>query len=427
MVLVWIGHRTHGGLRTVNRFNHRHLAGWLAAPATILLVLAVVVFVGRDVLFRGFVWVANSTYGALDDGTNEGIVRPTSTAASGSPDSLVAWDSLGRWGRNFVAQATTREQLVAFHGTDAALSEPVRVYVGLRTSHDAEEQAALAVRELERTGGFERSVLAVWVPTGAGWMDPDAAMALEELCAGDTAIVATQYSFLPSFFSLIVDVGKATEAGAALFNAVHERWAQLPEADRPQLIVFGLSLGAWGAEAPFVGVDAASSVANFVARADGAVIVGSKQDNPILSQLTADREPGSPVWQPVVDGGRIVRFATRGSELAGLDPAWHRPHIVYLQHPTDAVTYWGVDDFWSPAEWMDVPRGLDVPKVGGWFPIVSGIQGLADLSFQLTLPPGHGHDYRPDYVAAFASVVTPAGWTEADTARLATFLRPPDP
>ena len=40
---------------------------------------------------------------------------------------------------------------------------------------------------------------------GSGWMDPNAARALEQLHAGDTAIVAIQYSYLPSFFSLVID------------------------------------------------------------------------------------------------------------------------------------------------------------------------------------------------------------------------------
>ena len=84
----------------------------------------------------------------------------------------------------------------------------------MRSAETAEERVALAVRELERAGGFERSVIAVWVPGGSGWMDPNAARALEQLHAGDTAIVATQYSYLPSFVSLVVDSSHANESPA---------------------------------------------------------------------------------------------------------------------------------------------------------------------------------------------------------------------
>ena len=39
-------------------------------------------------------------------------------------------------------------------------------------------------------------------------------------------------------------------------------------------------------------------------------------------------------------------------------------------------------------------------------------------------PPGYGHDYRLDYVNGWTLVAPPAGWTEADTARLEQFLFP---
>lgn len=424
VALIWLGHRLIDGLAAINRFNHRFLPGWMAAPATLVLILALLAFIGRDVIVSAAVGAMNATYGAIDDGTNPGTEQPTLSTVSGSPDSLVAWDTLGRWGRDFVAQVTTHDELEAFHGADATLVDPVRVYVGLRGADDAHAQADLAVRELERAGGFDRSVLVVWTATGSGWMDPDGTRALEQVWGGDTAIVTIQYSFLPSFFSLLVDEGKAAEAGAVLFDAVHERWEQLPEDDRPQLIVFGLSLGTLGAEAPFAAADAASSVANMTARTDGALIVGSKRDNTILRQLTAERDAGSPVWQPVYDGGAHVRFVDGDPAQPGIDPSWAGPRIVYLQYPTDPVSYWGADDFWAPTAWMDHPRGYDVTSLGGWFPFVSGIGALADLAFQLSPPPGHGHDYATAYVDAWSRVVPPAGWTDADTTRLEAFLFP---
>jgi len=76
------------------------------------------------------------------------------------------------------------------------------------------------VAELERTGGFDRSVLVVATSTGTGWIDPDAAEALEMLHHGDTAIASIQYSFLPSWISFLIDLGLASEAGSELRNAV---------------------------------------------------------------------------------------------------------------------------------------------------------------------------------------------------------------
>ena len=37
--------------------------------------------------------------------------------------------------------------------------EPIRVYVGLDSASTAQERAALAVQELERTGAFDRKLL----------------------------------------------------------------------------------------------------------------------------------------------------------------------------------------------------------------------------------------------------------------------------
>ena len=421
MALVWIGTGIGSWLHAPYRASRRRMPAWLALPATLVLAAGFVGIVGGQVMVRGFVLVADVIYEALDQGTNPGIDPPTLETVSGSSASLVAWETMGRWGRDFAAGVTSRDQLVAYHGADAEVHDPIRVFVGMRTAGTIEERAAVAVRELERTGGFERSVIAVWVPAGSGWMDPNAARALEQLHSGDTAIVSTQYSYLPSFFSLVIDSSKAVEAGAVLFDAVHERWAAMPEQDRPRLIVFGASLGAGGAETPFVGRDVAASVANFATRADGALIVGSLGWNPILRQLTDARQPESPVWQPVYAGGETVRFLT-GVSRPDRDAGWGPTRVLYLQHPSDPVAYLSLDSLWSPPQWMAEPRGHGVPPDTGWFPIVSAVQAAADLSFGASLPSGFGHDYRVDYADAFAQVAPPEPWTDEDTARLEAFL-----
>jgi uncharacterized membrane protein len=419
--LVWIGTAVGARLRGAHRGIRRRVPVRMALPASILVAVGVVGVVGGQVVVRGFVVGASVIYEALDQGTNPGIEQPTLTTVSGSPPSLVGWETMGLWGRDFAAGVTSRDQLAAYHGADAAVLDPIRVFVGMRTAETIEERVSVAVRELERAGGFERSVIAVWIPGGSGWMDPNAARALEQLHAGDTAIVATQYSYLPSFFSLVIDSSQAIEAGALLFDAIHERWSALPEQDRPRLIVFGASLGTGGAERPFVGSDAAASVANFASRADGALIVGSLGWNPILRQLTEARQPDSPAWQPIYAGGETVRFLT-GRDPRDLDTPWAGSRVVYLQHPSDPVAYLSLDYLWSPLEWMDEPRGDGVPPGTGWFPIVSAVQAAADISFAASLPSGFGHDYRVDYADAFARVAPPAGWTDADTARLEAYL-----
>jgi len=93
----------------------------------------------------------------------------------------------------------------------------------------------LAVRELVRTGAFDREILRVLTTTGSGWINPKVAASLEYLHGGDTAKVAMQYSFLPSAVSLLVDKMKAREARKELIGAVLRRVDELPATERPKV------------------------------------------------------------------------------------------------------------------------------------------------------------------------------------------------
>ena len=390
--------------------------------ATVLLVALLGIALSHGVALRALTVLANSIYAPANEETTEGIVAPDSASVSGSSASLVAWDTLGRMGRDFVATATSAEQLSMFHGVDAKLVDPVRVYVGVHSADSIAERVNLAVRELERADGFDRKVLVVWVPTGTGWMVPKAAAALELLHRGDTAIVAIQYSFLPSLVAVFVHAERANEAGIALFNAVHARWSELPPGRRPELLVFGKSLGATGAEAPFVGANAASSVANIVARTDGALIAGAARSNVIHAQLTRERDFGSPIRWPVFDKGRSVRFMSRDLDQSTLHTEWSAPRVIYLQHGSDPVAFWSFEALWRAPEWMAQTRAFDVPDTLRWFPIVTSVQSVGDFLDQLGPPPGFGHDYSSSYAKGWASIAPPEGWTRADTERLERFV-----
>jgi uncharacterized membrane protein len=421
-VLVVAGRLVGGAVRALDRWNRRHLPRTVAQPLTVVLLVVVGVVLVRDVAFARFTSWADASFGVFDTGTAAGVTPPRQATASGGPGSLVAWDDLGHQGRSFVAGTTTAAELSAFWGPDASVSDPVRAYAGLRSAETAEARAELVVDDLERAGGFDRAVLVVATATGTGWIDPDAAEAVEQLHRGDTAIVSMQYSFLPSWISFVTDLDKASEAGTELFNEVYERWSVLPADDRPTLIVFGLSLGSFGAEAAFAGPDAQTSLTNLTLRTDGALFVGAANANPIWRQLTAERDAGSPSWAPVFDGGRVVRFTTRDPGQPAPDGPWERPRVLYVQHPSDPVTHWGLDWLWSKPEWMDHPRGYDVTDDGRWFPVVTWTQGIFDLMAGFSAPPGFGHDYRLDYVEAWSQVAPPDGWSEDDTARLEQFL-----
>jgi uncharacterized membrane protein len=421
VILVSLGRIIWRGIRAIDRWLSRHFRRTGATIATVLVVVLLFQWVG-GYLYDSFDSWARSSFGDIDDGTDVDVAAPTEATVSGSPDSLIAWDTLGREGRNFVTRTTTEEALKAFHGDTADVQRPVRVYAGLNSADNAEARAALAVKDLERAGGFDRKVLVVTTVTGTGWVDPDAATAIEQLYAGDTAMVAIQYSFLPSWISTLVDADVAQEAGSELFNAVAARWSQLPADARPELLVFGQSLGSFGAEAAFAGNDARTSVANIVSRTEGALFTGPTNSNPMWRQIVAARDDGSTAWLPVYRDGESVRFANRNEDIMTPDPDWKGPRILYIQHPSDPVTFWNMETMWSEPEWIQDPKGYDIPDRASWFPFVTWAQGVGDLAAGFGAKPGFGHDYSISFVAGWAAVAPPDGWTADDTARLQQFL-----
>jgi uncharacterized membrane protein len=403
----WLG-------RGLVRLFGRILPRRIARPLGVVVVTGLVIFLLNGVLWQGLVESINSAFSGKDDGTEEGAVEPTASERSGSPESLVPWEDLGLQGRNFVGKGPTPEELAEFSGQPA--QEPVRAYVGLASAADVGDRAALATRELERAGGFDRSVLVVVTTTGTGWVDPAASNSLEYEFNGDTAMVAMQYSYLPSWMSFLVDQVKARDAGRALFDAVYGVWAQLPPDERPELYVFGESLGTFGGEAAF------SGLADIQNRTDGVLWAGPPNFNDLWRGIVADRDDDSPEWRPVVDDGRTVRFADDASDLELPPGPWDDPRLVYLQNASDPIVWWSPQLILNHPDWLSGERGPDVSQGMIWLPLVTFWQVTADMAFSTGVPDGHGHKYSADYVNAWAEVAQPPGWTDTDTDRLRSLI-----
>jgi len=188
------------GLRWCDRFIRHYTDRWVprTVSAVTALALTVLVLFGifRGILYNGLVDFSNNVYSSSNTTTVNGVKQPMVNTRSGSPNSLVAWNSLGRQGRSFVAGGPTQSDLQKLSGQKPV--QPVRVYVGVQSANTIKQRAALAVQELKRSGGFDRKVVNVVVPTGTGWMNPQLVDSLEYLYNGDTAQVGVQYSYLPS-------------------------------------------------------------------------------------------------------------------------------------------------------------------------------------------------------------------------------------
>lgn len=386
----------------------------LSATIVVVVLVTLTITLVNGVVLKFAMRTMNHTFAAANDEMNPDTAPPKTPLRSGGPQSLVSWESLGREGRVFVEGGPTVEQLGSFNGAPA--TEPIRAYAGLDSSKGITAAAELAAQELQRTGGLQRAVVAVGNTTGTGWINEAEASALEYLYNGNTAIVSMQYSFLPSWLSFLVDKENARHAGQALFEAVDKLIRQMPEAQRPKLVVFGESLGSFGGEAPFL------SLNNVLARTDGALFSGPTFKNTIWTDLTATRDAGSPQWLPIYQDGRYVRFVARAKDLTRPNAPWDHPRVVYLQHASDPIAWWTPDLLFSKPDWLREPRGYDVLPQTLWIPVVTFLQVSADMAVAVDVPDGHGHHYVADVADAWAAVLPPPGWTPDKTAKLRPLL-----
>jgi uncharacterized membrane protein len=363
------------------------------------------------VVYRGLVHLADMTYAQADRGNYPGVVRPTSPLRSGGPDSLARWRTLGLEGRNFVASGPTASEIAQFTGRQALT--PIRVFAGRLSAPSLAGEARLVLRELQRTGAFDRALLAVATATGTGWLDPSESDPIEYMYGGDTAIATMQYSYLPSWMSFIVDRARAQEAGRLLFNTIYDYWRTLPARTRPRLVIFGESLGAYGATAAFSNID------DLTMRTSGALLTGTPNSTPLWRTLTDDRQPGSVERQPVYGNGTTVRFAATADDLVAPDGTLARPHVVFLQHASDPIVWWSPNLLWHRPDWLQESTGPDVIRSVHWYPVVTFWQVTCDLIASTKVPSGHGHNYGRETITAWAAILHPPGWTQSDTDQLA--------
>ena len=381
-------------------------------------VVIVIVTLVNGVLLRGFLAGASTVFQPQNTTTRPGVVQPIQSERSGSTTSFAPWDSLGFQGRNFVGTGPDADELSQLNGRPA--KEPIRIYAGLQTGADTGSRVAVLLSELARTRAYERRLLVIIPTTGTGWVDPVAARAIESVYNGDTALVAMQYSYLPSWISFLADRDKSVEAGRAMIEAVHRRWSQWPAQRRPQLALYGESLGSMAGQGAF------GYLPDVVDMGFSSVLwVGPPNESRLWRALTERRDPGTPEVQPRYDNGRTVRFAqASGADeiAAAAAPPWTGTRVLFLQHASDPVTWWSPDLLARKPDWLAEPPGFDRSPAMQWYPIVTFLQVTADMAGNVTdstgAPPGHGHKYGDLQLDGWVAVAAPEGWTQLDTDRI---------
>lgn len=388
----------------------------LSYALSILAIFLLGYWLLTGVIFQAFVDISNSIYKQKNTTTQAGITKPTESTRSGSDASYIPWNTLGYQGRTFVASGPSQQQLADY--TDKPTKQQVRIYAGLDSAKDPKSRAALALKDLERAGGFDRKVLVVATATGTGWLEPQSVDSIEYMYGGDTAIVSQQYSYLPSWISFLVDKQNATNTGRELFDVIYGKWVMMPAETRPKLIAYGLSLGSFGGQSAFSGVN------DIKYRTDGALFMGTPSDTSLWLNITNHRDPGSPEWQPTYDNGQTVRFAATNENITNNQQNWQFPRVLYMQHASDPVVWFNFNLITKKPDWLNETRGPDVSPTMRWYPFITFFQVTVDQFFGVTVPNGHGHNYPNTIVNSWGAIVPPGGWNADAASKLQNIIAP---
>jgi uncharacterized membrane protein len=304
--------------------------------------------------------------------------RPEAVTMSGNRYSLTDWETLGVQGRRLVSEYTPIDDIEAVMGGPARVA-PVRVYVGVGTADSEDDRIELAIHELRRAGGFDRSLIIAASPAGTGYVNYIAIEAAELMARGDVATVAVQYGEVPSMLS-IDKVPAAARVYGKLLTRLREEIDALGRDIR--LAAYGESLGAITGQ---IGVWRASQRMGRTV-VDDSLWVGTPQGSPLFEELTAQ---GVPVFDHFDD---VRAYLASGNDV---------PEVVFLNHDNDPVTRFHPSVAFRMPEWLKTTaRGRNVEPHQRWLPGISFWQGLIDTKNAATVVPGEffstGHDYRAD-------------------------------
>ncbi len=387
-------------------------------PPRLAIGLGAIAFAGTLLLFvDGFIVKRalssmDAAAAAWQRTTDANLTAPAAPTSSGSPESLISWDDVGRTGKGFLANGATGADITAVTGRPAL--DPIRIYGGYDAADTLEGRADLALADLIRAGGFDRSTLVIATVTGTGWMDPAAVEPLVFLHNGDIAIATIQYSFSPSWLTLAIDPDRSRDAASALFDVIYAHWTALPKDDRPELYLFGLSLGALGSEAS---VELISMLEDPI---NGALWAGPPFASTVWPDVVAGRNPGSPAWRPVFRDGSLIRFMARDGVTEPAGATWGAMRLLYLQQPSDPMSFFSPDLAWRKPDWL-VDRGPDISPHFEWYPIVTFLQVMFDIPLATSVPAGHGHTFTAaSYIDAWMEIFELEEWTPGDLNALKT-------
>jgi len=317
---------------------------------------------------------------------------PTSDFVSGGPRSLSPFLELGLQGRRFVTDVVTPDLIAETLGEEA-LAHPIRAYVGYNSEPlYSTGRSELALEELSRLGAFDRRYLLLFSPTGTGWVDQTMIESAELFARGDIATVCIQYGRSPSFLA-VQKVALGRQQFRQLLWGIKQRLADRTPDDRPTILVFGESLGAWSSSDVVMhqGIEGFDHYG-----IDKALWFGL----PGLAKWskTGMRDGSSELVPP-----GTVRAFDRYEQLEELsEDELDAVRAVVLDHDNDPIAQVSFRLAVKQPAWLDPtqPRGRNVPEGMEWTPMLTFIQVAVDAMNAMRVIPGEfksfGHDYRGD-------------------------------
>ena len=317
-------------------------------------------------------------------------VPPTSPHVSAGPSSRMPFSSIGKEGRRFVLMALTATDIQDV--MDEPAMDPVRIVGGFESASDLDERADLILDDMDTCGAFDRSLIAIGVPTGVGYFNYTIAEALEYLTRGDCAIVVPQYALVPSALAL-AETSEAELLTRKVLRRIQDRLSAVPEQDRPDVVLIGESLGANvamdvaidDAGAPDMAVMAKLGVA-------GGLYLGVPFRTKVWRAWREDPDG--------VDPSQLLQWVSEPSEIITA-PNGQRSHVMVIHHD-DPVNKYGFAMVFQPPWWMGNPntRPPLVPRESKFRPFTSFILATIDLFNGMNSKPGtferRAHDYRID-------------------------------
>lgn len=317
---------------------------------------------------------------------------PTQPEISGSAASGLPWNRMTREGARWLA-ATLPPAAIneVMGGTDAM--QPIRVYSSLELSSTDEQRAQVLLDEIDRTRALERKHLALFSPTGSGYVNYVASETFEYLTRGNCASAAIQYSVLPSALSLN-RVTTGTAQTAMVVHGIVERLLAIPKSKRPRFTIFGESLGSQVSEEMFRGLGIQGLAGTCI---EAAVWIGTPAATGWRKELWGERT----ITEPPQVGPGSAYLPRSVSDWRALPPS-ERAGVRYLllQNGDDPIPKFGAQLSWRRPDWLgpDHTRPIGSPRGTHWVPGMTFLTTFFDMQNALNPTPGvfaeGGHDYR---------------------------------